>query len=161
MGTPKRKRLREPAHKPSHQRQVSAAVTIRKLRQRLDTGVITEREFRLLMTMEERRNEWAAQVMLKSVARELIGDAAKQARAGRSRLLNVVGNILLASESTRIRLAHKEFSAEEQYQMAAAWLSRIPKPAQQTESVVEQVDELTTAVAAVAGKIDEHEDALD
>ncbi|HEV2289015.1 MAG TPA: hypothetical protein VGR81_08695 [Candidatus Acidoferrales bacterium] len=160
MGTPKRQRVRASAHKASRQPPPSAATTIRKLRQRLDTGVISESEFRMLMRMEERRNEWAAQVMLKSLARELIGDAAKQARAGRSRLLNVVGNILLASESTRIKLAHKEFSAEEQYQMAAQWLSKLPRPSQ-TKSIIEQVDGLTTAVAGVASKIDEHEDKLD
>lgn len=87
--TPRKKTA---AKKPNTQ------LRILSLRDKLKLGQISLREFRELITSEERINVWAARVQLRSVARDLIPEAAKQARNGRSRLLAVIGNILLDSE---------------------------------------------------------------
>jgi hypothetical protein len=68
------------------------------LRERLDDGKITTSQFRRLIHLEDMRNEWATRVQLRSIARDLLPAAARQARAGRSRMLAVLGNILLKSE---------------------------------------------------------------
>ncbi|MHB8540764.1 MAG: hypothetical protein ACYDCD_07460 [Candidatus Acidiferrales bacterium] len=103
MGSPKAERARKTTPKSAQKRTVASPTPaldrIRELRAALHNDTISKPEFRELIHREEQKNIWAARVFLRSVARDLIPDAATLARKGRSRLLQVIGNILLGSEA--------------------------------------------------------------
>jgi hypothetical protein len=106
-GTPKRSVRPAKPHKPNHAKlntdTTSAFEAILILRQKLDTGEITRSQFRRLIHLEDMRSEWAARVQLRAVCRDLLPQAASQARKGRSRMLAVIGNILLKSEVSELK----------------------------------------------------------
>ncbi|MHB8541830.1 MAG: hypothetical protein ACYDCD_12965 [Candidatus Acidiferrales bacterium] len=107
MGHPKAERARKRPRRSIPKRTVQSLASpkdrIRELRAALHNDTISKPEFRELIHREEQKNIWAARVFLRAVARDLIPDAATLARKGRSRLLAVVGNILLNSEALEIK----------------------------------------------------------
>ncbi|MHB8754061.1 MAG: hypothetical protein ACYC92_03765 [Candidatus Acidiferrales bacterium] len=109
MGAPKAERTRKNPRRSAQKRTVSSdnptLDRIRELRAALHADTITKPQFRELIHREEQKNIWAARVLLRSVARDLIPDAASLARKGKSRLLQVIGNILLGSETLETKTA--------------------------------------------------------
>lgn len=153
-GTPKAKRAREnlqknraskhqvkrnghPATHSTAENHVidRARLRVLDLRKKLHTGEISQREFRELLKREERENIFAARVQLRSVARDLIGEAAKQSRKGRSRLLAVIGNILLAGERVDMQTDTKTEPTN------ITLLHAVPRPAYEQKEITRAAPE--------------------
>jgi hypothetical protein len=99
---------------------------IEALKTKLRKGKISPAEFRRLLKLEEMKTEYAARVQLRSIARDLLPRAAGQARAGRSRLLSTLANILLKSEITTLR----QTPSEESYAPQVILQTSAPRPPQ-------------------------------
>ena len=109
MGPPRKSS--SPRGRTPTQGQGSYAV-INELRSKLDDGTISQAQFRRLIHLEDMRNDWAVRVQLRSIARDLLPQAASQARNGRGRLLAVLANVLLKSEVSELKDRHQMMNAE-------------------------------------------------